>query len=42
MKFDELLDRFNVEAWFDYASAALFFPEGDEARAEIRRMGEGG
>lgn len=31
MRFDELLDRFNDEAWFDYASVALFFPEGDAA-----------
>ena len=31
MKFDELLDRFNTEAWFDYASVALLFPEGDAA-----------
>ncbi len=31
MKFDELLDRFNGEAYFDYASVALLFPEGDES-----------
>jgi len=31
MKFDELLDRFNDEACFDYPSVALLFPESDAA-----------
>jgi hypothetical protein len=31
MKFDELLDSFNGEVYFDYASVALLFPEGDES-----------
>ena len=39
MKFDELLDRFNGEAYFDYASVALLFPEGDEAiRTALHRF----
>lgn len=31
MKFDELLDAFNGEAYFDIASVALLFPEGDQS-----------
>lgn len=39
MKFDELLDTFNGEAYFDYASVALLFPEGDESiRTSLHRF----
>ncbi len=39
MKFDKLLDQFNKEAWFDYASVALLFPEGDAAiRTSLYRL----
>ncbi|MGA2545202.1 MAG: hypothetical protein ABSF43_01535 [Rectinemataceae bacterium] len=31
MKFDALLRVFNTEAYFDYSSVALLFPEGDES-----------
>ena len=43
MKFDELLDRFNREPYFDFTSVALLFPEGDESiRTSLYRFKKAG
>ena len=43
MVFDDLLDCFSKEAWFDYASVALLFPEGDQAiRTSLYRFKKAG
>lgn len=43
MKFDDLLERFNREACFDFASVALLFPEGDESvRTALYRFRKSG